>query len=147
MAKKCSYDGCIYDVFSHGYCRIHQWCRQDKTKPTVTNSINPRKQSYIKPKKKASGELFVFREIWSERPHVSQISGTPVMFSPSVFHHVITKGSDPSLRLVKENIVIVTKQEHNALHSFDSIDTLIEKDNRYLIIKEIRDKMKQYGRT
>ena len=147
MAKKCSYDGCIYDVFSHGYCRIHQWCRQDKTKPTVTNSINPRKQSYIKPKKKASGELFVFREIWSERPHVSQISGTPILFDVRCFHHVLTKGAYPEHRLNKENIILLTKREHEQVHGLNTIEDLMRENIHWSIVKEISERLKHYGRT
>jgi hypothetical protein len=117
--KTCKKENCEYPVFSHGYCRNHQYCRQDQNRPSISTSINEAKQRHIKPKKGVTGELALFKEIWSERKHVSEISGKSIpVFDPKSFHHILTKGAFPSARLDKENIVIVTRGEHNALHSY-----------------------------
>lgn len=60
----------------------------------------------------------VFREIWDEREHVSQISGAPLNFHFNgamffVFSHLHSRGSCPSLRLSKENIWLKTYEEHS----------------------------------
>ncbi len=83
----------------------------------------------IKPKKvyqykrKATGEGVLFDEIWKERPHKSQISGDPIHEpAPINFMHVLAKGQNkyPKFKLLKENIVLVTDEEHfqfdNARH-------------------------------
>lgn len=58
-------------------------------------------------------ELAFFVEIWRERIHKSEISGTLLMnFEPCYFSHVIPKGSRPDLRLNKLNIVLMTYEEH-----------------------------------
>lgn len=129
--KTCKHEGCNNPVFSHGYCRNHQWCRQDKNKPSISTSIHERKNTYIKPKKGVSGELQLFKDIWAKRKHVSEISGLPIrVFDPSSFHHILTKGAYPEARLDEDNIVIVTRGEHNALHTY-SWQQLFEIDIRY----------------
>jgi hypothetical protein len=55
----------------------------------------------------------MFREIWEERPHRSEISGKKIKhFSLWCFAHVISKGSEPKGRLDKANIVLCTPEEH-----------------------------------
>lgn len=81
--------------------------KRQKIKPKPVYSSIPKK-----PRKK-TGELNLFLEIWSERPHKSQVSGTPLQFDVRCFSHLLSKGAYPSLRLVKENIVLKTPQEHH----------------------------------
>ena len=141
--KTCKYENCNNPVFSHGYCRAHQWARQDDKKPLVSTSIHERKTVRPKPKKGVTGELELFKSIWNERPHISEISGLPIQrFDPTSFHHILTKGAYPEARLDKDNIIIVTRGEHNALHSYSwqqlvDIDIKYEKAlHKYLDIKE-----------
>ena len=140
--KTCKHDGCSYPVFGGGYCRNHQWCRQDKNKPIVSTSINERKEKHIKPKKKITGELELFKEIWNERAHVSEISGKPIpMFDINCFHHILTKGAFPEHRLNKENIIILTRSEHKDVHQY-SIDELIYKNTIWSVLKEKYEQIK-----
>jgi hypothetical protein len=84
-------------LFGRGLC---QSCyKRQQKKPTY--------------KPKPSGELELFKKIWSERPHVSEISGKPLgKFNVCYFSHVISKGSRPDLRDLKENILLMTFEEH-----------------------------------
>lgn len=136
--KTCKFENCTYPVFSHGYCKIHQYARQDK--PVISNTINNKKTIEYRPKKKYTGELDLFKEIWDERKHVSEISGKPVLFDPKCFHHILTKGAYPELRLNKDNIIILTKSEHNDIHS-KSLDDLIKMNNSWNVIYEKREKL------
>lgn len=53
-------------------------------------------------------------EIWSERDHYSEVSGEPLgEFHPIFFSHLVTKGSRPDLRYNKENIMLMTVEEHS----------------------------------
>lgn len=68
---------------------------------------------------KVTGEKKLFEEIWQERPHVSQVSGKPLL--PDFhklwhwqFAHVRSKGADGNNRLNKDNIVLLTWDEHHA---------------------------------
>jgi len=65
----------------------------------------------------------VFLEIWKEREHISFVSGEPLNynFHPSmffVFSHVLSKGSCPALKLVKEFIVLMTMEEHRIWENY-----------------------------
>ena len=64
-------------------------------------------------KRKKTGELELFIEIYNERPHVSYISEEPIrQFDVSCFAHVLNKNVYPELRLEKINIALITKEEH-----------------------------------
>lgn len=79
-------------------------------------------------RKKREREITVFDEIWAERPHVSQVSGLPLIEKPdfsnktgwrmwvSQFSHLVPKGSYRGMRLRKENIVLKTFEEHRQWH-------------------------------
>ena len=67
-------------------------------------------------KRKPTGELELFKEIWEERIHISFLSGTPIKyFDVKCFAHVLNKGKYPKFRLNKDNIVLLTPTEHNLL--------------------------------
>lgn len=64
-------------------------------------------------KKNPMSELFLYRQIWGERSHVSFVSGKPIKnFSPAHFAHVLPKGKWPRMKYSKENIVLLTYEEH-----------------------------------
>lgn len=150
MAKQCNKDKCNNPVFGGGYCKYHQCLRTDRVlKPlqkTSTSKVRKVSSSNNKPLKKAvNDEYELFKEIWNERPHKSQLSGTPInRFDTHSFHHVLTKGAYPEHRLNKNNIVILTRQEHRDAHDY-TWDDLIKRDYRWQIIKDIYDEVK-YGK-
>lgn len=74
-------------------------------------------------KKEPTGEAAVFAQIWKERPHKSQISGKEIKEATATnFLHVLPKAKNkyPEFKLLKQNIVLGTKEEHfiwdNARH-------------------------------
>ena len=85
-----------------------------KTRQEVTNE-RIKSKPYIKPqqkvyKRKKTGELDLFREIWEEREHVCKNCGDELSENVSIrdfihyFSHQKTKGAYPELRLDKTNI-------------------------------------------
>ena len=70
----------------------------------------------MKYKRKKTGELALMEYIWRTREHVSFLSGKGIKyFCPSVMAHVIPKSKREDLRLRKDNIIILTREEHNLL--------------------------------
>lgn len=112
-----------------------------------TTSIHNSPTKKIKPKKGLNEDLAIFKEVWKERPHVSELSGTSLpMFDIWSFHHVLTKGAYPEYRHVKENIVLLTRTEHRTVHDHTWED-LIAIDPRWSKIYDVYLYMKQYGQN
>lgn len=133
--KICNSDGCNNSVFGGGFCKFHQYKRQEKNKPIVSTSINSFKEKKIKAKSKASGQLTLFKEVWNERAHVSELSGDKIsMFDVFCFHHILTKAAYPKFLLFKPNIIILTRAEHRMVHDH-SFEDLIKKDIRWAEIE------------
>lgn len=85
-------------------------------------------QRLSKPKKKKfpnlvknTGQLDLFYEIWAERPHVSFLSSIQLeqyrYKFVSMFAHVLSKALNkyPKFKLNKENIILLTPEEHTLL--------------------------------
>jgi len=106
MPKSCNKDGCNNPRWGGGYCRNHGYLRTDKKLKGLSNVRKP------------TGERDMFDEIFSERPHVSQLSGKPIGhfkgtdFYPNLFAHVLPKGQYKHYRLNKQNIILLTPYEH-----------------------------------
>lgn len=116
MPSICKVDNCKNYSFGKGYCKYHQWKRDDIVK----------KISYIR---KETGELELFIQIWNERPHKSFLSGKKLnTFSPSLFAHVLPKAKNrfPKWKLNPDNIILLTIEEH---HLYDN--GYIEQRERY----------------
>ena len=113
MAKICLKEDCDNPVFSNLYCKWHQYMRKDKKFTSISKTSN-------RVKKKATGEKVVFDLIYEENKNnwVSSISGDPLVprghyFFYWQFAHIIPKGKSDKLRLMKSNIMIMTKEEHS----------------------------------
>lgn len=86
-------------------------------------------------------ELEMFKEIWRERPHYSEVSGEPLeAFSPVYFSHILSKGAYPEQRLNKENIILKTYDEHRIWESGDR--ELLRKLPMWKKVFETQDKLK-----
>lgn len=90
---------------SKSLCKYHNDKRKRKDKPT---------KQYVR---KITGELEMFKEIWAERQHYSDVSGEYLgdTLKPHFFAHVLPKGSYGKYRLKKENIILLTEKEHTQL--------------------------------
>lgn len=86
-------------------------------------------------KAKNTFQLALFKEIWNEREHVSELSGDKInMFDVFCFHHILTKAAYPKFLLFKSNIIILTRAEHRMVHDH-SFEDLIKKDIRWAEIE------------
>jgi hypothetical protein len=153
--KICKTDNCNNPVFSHLYCQRHQYMRKDKPSrlnrasnlndhPSKGINVPPKKNKPLKHKK--TGELELFQEIWNERPHKSEISGIPLYsFNVSCFHHILLKSTYPEYRLNKDNIIMLTAQEHLDVHS-KPLEDLIQEKYMWNEIQERKNKLKCHER-
>jgi len=95
-----------------------------------------RKKKQAKKKVNPGDQKKMFIEIWKERPHVSELSGEYLgdEMNAWFFAHILGKGAYPHLKLVKENIMLVTQAEHWTLDqqthrakAYDLYDPFFEK--------------------
>lgn len=94
----------MYNIFKPGF-------KPDPKK------VTPKKEPKgFNKNRKPTGEMAVFEEIWSIRPHVSQISGEDLgdILDVSYFSHILPKGQNkyPHYKLDPRNIILKTKDEH-----------------------------------
>ena len=73
----------------------------------------PRIPLHKYPRKGATGELKLFKEIINERGCRSQVSGKYITeITVSSMAHILSKKMYPKFRLYKKNIVVMTPEEH-----------------------------------
>lgn len=114
--KICDVEGCNNSVFSKGKCKFHQ-----KRKPLKRGFLKQKKLEKTKTVIDTNQINEFFKQIWLERPHYSEISGEPLgnQINSTYFHHIILK-SDKLYGLFgkydKENIILLTAEEHAQVH-------------------------------
>ena len=88
-------------------------------------------------------EWKMFREIWNERPHYSEISGAFLgdEYNPSCFAHILSKGAYEGLRTYKPNICLMTPEEH---HVFDHQTDKAKSDPKYAKVFRMKDELMEY---
>lgn len=152
--KTCKHEGCNRAVFSHLYCGAHQnertddkWIASQKKQRDKMRSFKINKPQAVNP----SGEYAMFMLIWSERPHVSYVSGLPLdrwegtKLFVNLFSHLLPKGKYTEARLDKDNIRLLSPQEHLDWHSLTR-EKLLGKNPNWQKVFDDYDKMKeQYG--
>lgn len=84
---------------------------------------NIQKRRKMSKKKQNLGKLF--REIWEERDHVSEISGKPLLYPGHAlwhwqFAHVLSKQAYPRYSYRKENIMLMLPEEHANQETFEA---------------------------
>jgi hypothetical protein len=113
--------------------------RLNNNKGPKPGRINPRSEQG---KVRKEAEWKMFREIWEERSPFSEVSGTFLgrEYNPSFFAHVVAKGAYEGLRLVKENICLMTPEEHDL---YDKQTHKAKLDPKFDWVFEKREELKQ----
>lgn len=67
-----------------------------------------------KNKEEKMEEFNLYQEIWKERPHKSEVTGSSLGREARtyMFHHILPKSKYPEHRLNKDNIILLTFEEH-----------------------------------
>lgn len=141
--KQCQAPNCNNSIFSHGYCVYHQNQRTDdkyisaqekkREKQKWTQGFKTIKKSIKTKPKEDTGQTEAFEEIWQYREHKSWLTGAnlrqyedkmddnqcwikhPLWFN--LFHHVLPKKNYRKFIVLKDNIILLTPQEHLSIHS------------------------------
>lgn len=106
------------------------------------------KRTPVKKRKKETGERDIFREIWTERSHISQISGKKLRGEDDPmwhwqFAHLLSKGAYPSLRHDKQNILLMTPEEHQEFDGGDR-EKFLQKNNAIWVLEKMNSLRKKY---
>lgn len=100
---------------------------------------NEKKEKKRKQKEDQEKMLKVFQEIWNERPHYSELSWESLGYELSslYFHHILPKRNYEDAKFDKDNIILLTWDEH---------ENVERNPVRYDEINKRREKLKEkYG--
>lgn len=93
------------------------YCFRHKPRKPLPKSGGGLSKSVKKPtdKRNFSDQVAFFLQIWSKRPHKSEISGQSLGREPLsiFFHHILPKEKYPEACLDEENIILLTLEEHD----------------------------------
>lgn len=171
--KQCQAPHCNNSIFSHGYCVYHQNQRTDdkyisaqekkREKQKWTQGFKIIKKSIKTKPKEDTGQTEAFEEIWQYREHKSWLTGAnlrqyedkmddnqcwikhPLWFN--LFHHVLNKKNYRKFIVLKDNIILLTPQEHLSIHSESKelLEKKYGKDNMnryYDLIETLKERYK-----
>ena len=95
---------------------------------------------------KGGEEKALMIEIWSERDHVSELSGIALGYEINVayFAHILPKGTYPDMKLDKDNIMLLTFDEHYTV-DHETHKAKIDPMYKPFFDKFDRLKIKQHG--
>lgn len=123
--RTCQVEGCNNPRWSGGKCRQHT--------PFTPLPPGRWKKKYSVTNQGGDNMIDFFFQIWNERPHISEISGAFLGHEPLTvfFHHILEKEMYPDLAFEKENIILLTLEEHDNVgmgrYKYPKINYLREK--------------------
>lgn len=116
-----------------------EYCFQHKPRKEMKKTVLKAAKHYSeynntmgKMEKLLEMQLF-FLSIWKKRPHKSEISGIYLGKEPLsiYFHHILPKNKYPEIRMDKENIILLTVDEHanveSDIYKYEKINKIREK--------------------
>lgn len=125
-SRECKIKGCTNPVWSKGMCKNH----------TNRSPIKSRKNKESKEEEVSVMRDF-FLSIWNKRPHYSEISKQWLGKEPlsTMFHHILLKSKVPEAALDEENIILISSEEHERVHSDMYVFDEVNKRREYLLEK------------
>lgn len=130
-SRECKVKGCTNPVWSGGMCKNHI--------PRISISANrkalPRKRRENKEEVSIMRDFFL--SIWNKKPHYSEISKTYLGKEPlsTYFHHILLKSKVPEAAMDEENIILISSEEHERVHSDMYVFDEVNKRRQYLLEK------------
>lgn len=109
--KKCNIEGCSNPIWGNGLCKNH---KPRKPLPKTSSFSRKKLDKSDEEIRKISELREFFSQIWSKRPHYSEVSGKWLGKEPLTifFHHILPKEKYPAASLDEENIILLTLEEH-----------------------------------
>ena len=124
-SKKCNYKGCTKPVWSKGMCKNHIPKKSIKSQRKVV--YHSSKEGHKEMNKAFQMHTF-FMQIWNNKSHKSEVSGTYLGNEALsiFFHHILPKSKYPMAALDEENIILLTMNEHdsveNDMYKYDEVN-------------------------
>jgi len=116
--KQCCVKDCKYPVFGKGFCKLHQYLRDDIVKKV--RSVTDKQLLKVELKKEllAQDELF-YLSLWKSRPHLCFETNRYLGEEPYnwMFHHILPKAKYPEYRHEPWNIVLVSLETHSKVET------------------------------
>jgi hypothetical protein len=113
--KKCKVCNCSSES---DFCFRH---KERKPMPKISKKLqairdSPGYKEYTEKMDKMTNFFFL---IWQQRPHKSEVSFTDLGKEPLLmfFHHILPKNKYPQAEYDKENIILLTFEEHEAVEA------------------------------
>lgn len=110
--KTCKVEGCNNVVWGDGLCKYH------KPRKKIPTKLMTKEESTVRHEDIQDMQFF-FLSIWKKRPHFSEVSraylGSEAL--SIYFHHILPKNKYPQAAFDKENIIILTPDEHTNVES------------------------------
>jgi hypothetical protein len=131
---KCQASECFCTDFNKKFCKHYR--EEDKPKSSGL------RRTPMKRKRRPTGEMELFKELWEKRKHRCFVTGQPLEFSHMICFHILGKGAFPSYRLNPSNIIFVNAQYHMDWHTM-SKEELLKKDARWVYVFKMYDLLKQ----
>jgi len=96
------------------YCFLHKPRKQLLSTRGLQSPALAKKFKANVGKSQPNKNHILFKKIWGERSHVSEISGDFLGTEAlsSYFHHILPKNKYPEGRMDEENIILLTINEH-----------------------------------
>lgn len=115
--KICSVENCNQPVWGKGLCKHHIPKSSLSKKKSNLKSSNISTSANKKEASNKMKEFFMY--VWSKKPHISEISYTPLgnELKSIFFHHVLLKSKYKEAMYDEDNIILLTFQEHQEVHS------------------------------
>lgn len=139
MPKTCL--ECEYPVWARNRCLQHdKIATPDKyliKKKSVSTGFKTSKNKPRKP----TGELQLFLKIFADCKGICQITKKQIPFDISSFMHILGKGSYPSLRLERSNIIFCDKRIHD-LYDNQGKEKLLRQFPEASIIYQLKDELR-----
>lgn len=171
--KQCLFEPCTFDSFSNGYCQRHQylrtddkWLNKERNKavepllpirryklPTENKQGFKTTKSTLKESFGFSSQIEMFNQIWSDREHICQISGSNLDLVPKsryvwMFAHILNKKNYPFFKLNPLNILLVHPDIHYCVDNFTTDMILKHRDYDFgkwmNLVLEMKQQYKQF---
>lgn len=109
MKQKCKHCNCTSES---EYCFRH---KPRKAMPKTSSFLHKKLDKSEEDVRNISERNELFLQIWTKRPHKSEVSGEYLGSEPLTvfFHHILPKEKYPQAALDEENIILLSLQEHD----------------------------------
>lgn len=113
MKQKCKTCNCTSES---EYCFRHKPRKQmSKGMSKMSSKLHKIPDNLEEKHRNISERNELFLQIWTNRPHKSEVSGDYLGKEPLTvfFHHILSKEKYPQAAFDEENIILLTLQEHD----------------------------------